>query len=157
WTEAPVLDKDNLEHAFAAAYKSPTSLGSVKAGDLIVYFGTDRFANNGSSQLSFWFTQGQLCLQPSSPGATSGFFANGAVGSDGFTCASTSAPPAIHHVGDVLVESVFTIGGTATTSNVFSWAGADGTAGFLQQVPGFTGVDCQGPPLPPAGALACST
>src|SRR5262245_6994978 len=43
-------DKDNITNAYAAAYRGPT-------GDLIIYFGADRFDNSGDAQMGFWFFQ----------------------------------------------------------------------------------------------------
>jgi hypothetical protein len=41
-------DKDELTHAYAAAYNN-------SAGDLIVYFGADRISNKGDAFMGFWF------------------------------------------------------------------------------------------------------
>lgn len=43
----PSPDKNNITNAFAAAYNHN--------GDLVIYFGADRFANDGSAQMGFWF------------------------------------------------------------------------------------------------------
>ena len=47
WTAGSVPDKDNIDHAFAAAYE--------EGGDTFIYFGLDRHANNGDAQVGFWF------------------------------------------------------------------------------------------------------
>jgi hypothetical protein len=46
-TLGSVPDKDNIEHAFATAYEHE--------GDTYVYFGLDRYANNGTADVGFWF------------------------------------------------------------------------------------------------------
>jgi hypothetical protein len=84
-------DKDELLDAYAAAY--------VDQGDLIVYFGADRFAQNGASQLGFWFFQNPVTLNPD------GSF-------DG-----------VHAINDILILSDFTTGGRIATIKVFRWVG----------------------------------
>jgi uncharacterized repeat protein (TIGR01451 family) len=50
--EAP--DKDEIMHAFAAAYSS--------GGDLFLYFGMDRFDASGDAQVGFWFTRDSIAI-----------------------------------------------------------------------------------------------
>lgn len=47
WGNGSVPDKDNLTNAYAAAYSDN--------GDLLLYFGADRFANVGDAFMGFWF------------------------------------------------------------------------------------------------------
>lgn len=47
WTDNSVPDKNELTHAYAAAYTEDT--------DLLLYFGADRIANSGSAYMGFWF------------------------------------------------------------------------------------------------------
>jgi len=49
-------DKNDITNAFAAAYQS--------GGDLITYFGADRFANSGDAYLGFWFFKDRVTLNP---------------------------------------------------------------------------------------------
>jgi hypothetical protein len=91
-------DKDNITNAYAAAY--PDALGN-----LIIYFGADRFANSGDAQLGFWFFQSQV-------GAVGGKF----VGPDGVT-------PAVHTVGDILVLANAVNGGSVVQIQVLRWNG----------------------------------
>jgi hypothetical protein len=49
-------DKDDITNAYGAAY--------LDNGDLIAYFGADRFANNGDAYMGFWFFQDQVSLNP---------------------------------------------------------------------------------------------
>jgi uncharacterized repeat protein (TIGR01451 family) len=93
WTTGSVPDKDNIEHAYAALY------------DDVLYFGADRFANNGDAQMGFWFFKSGVGL---TGGPSSGGFA-----------------PA-HSVGDLLVLSHFENGGTVSTIELYEWVGSGG-------------------------------
>ncbi len=55
WKYGSVPDKDQITHAYAAAY--------LYQGDLIVVFGCDRYANNGDAFLAFWFFQDKVGMQ----------------------------------------------------------------------------------------------
>ena len=134
-----VPDKDNIEHAFAAAYgcddfvnPDPGSDEFEDPGtdpDLCLYFGLDRFARNGDAQVGFWF-----------------FGTEHALNADG-----TFSNP--HAFGDLLVLSDFTNGGVVSTIRVFRWVGIGGdTNGTLDNI--FNGVACGAPPVDPACALA---
>ena len=76
YKQGSVSDKSNITNAYAAAYTAPADVcvtsasnntvvdcataGSVvlhEQGDLIVYFGMDRFANSGDTFGGFWFFQ----------------------------------------------------------------------------------------------------
>jgi roadblock/LC7 domain-containing protein len=118
YTSGSVPDKDELTDAFAAAYVGST-------GDLNLYFGADRFDNSGDSQLGFWFFQNQITLNPLS--GSSGTF-NG-----------------VHKVGDILILSDFTTGGTVSTIRVFEWVGSGGSNGPLNLLA--SGVDCNSAPV----------
>src|SRR5215218_6635639 len=67
WTSSTAPDKDDLEHAYAAAYS--------KDGQLYLYFGADRFATNGSANVGFWFLAGGGA--PQSDGTFAGSHTNG--------------------------------------------------------------------------------
>ncbi|MGD8794254.1 MAG: hypothetical protein PVF47_17015, partial [Anaerolineae bacterium] len=99
-TTGNVPDKDDILDAFAAAYTDPDT------GDLIVFFGGDRLANNGDAQIGFWFFQDQV-----SPDGGNGFIGQ-------------------HTIGDVLVLSNFVGGGSESNIQVYQWAGADGIGGY---------------------------
>ena len=101
-------DKDEILDAFAAAYNS--------GGELIIYFGLDRFADNGDAQVGFWFFHDDIGLN------ADGTF-------DG-----------VHAIGDLLVLSDFTNGGNVSTIRVFQWVGAGGSDGPLDLIA--TGVQC---------------
>jgi hypothetical protein len=100
-----VPDKDELLNAYAAKYTGPT-------GDDILAFGADRFANDGTAFMGFWFF-----VNPVFP-AADGRFRQGPLATD---------PLASHAVGDVLVLIEFTQGGAVATAKVFEWVGVGGT------------------------------
>jgi len=54
--DGSVPDKDDLTNAYAAAYNN--------GGDLIVYFGADRFANVGDAFVGFWFFKEAVVALP---------------------------------------------------------------------------------------------
>jgi len=113
YTSGSVPDKDDLKDAFAAGYVGST-------GDVLLYFGADRFDNSGDSQLGFWFFQDRVSLKPLNGAMTSGF--NG-----------------VHKVGDVLILSDFTTGGKVSTIRIFEWVGSGGSDGALDLLA--SGVD----------------
>lgn len=125
-------DKNDIVHAFAAAYRT----GVNADGDLIIYFGLSRLANDGDAAVGFWFFKNDV-----TKGAAPNF--NG-----------------VHAVGDILVTADFKRGGSASVINVFKWIGNQ-AGGPLQLLAssassgGFvdpnTGVFCI------AGDLACAT
>jgi hypothetical protein len=116
WKAGEPLDKDDITNAYAAAYiyegsevcppDTPSGDPScTQPGDLIICFGLDRFANNGSAQVGFWFFQNPVGLTDISRGG--GFEFSG-----------------VHAVGDVLVQSNFSQGGVIDTVSVYEWVGA---------------------------------
>ena len=72
-TNDVIPDKDDIADAFAAAYTDPDD------DHTIIYFGIDRYDNNGDAETGFWFFQDLVSLD----------------GNGGFT--------GVHTVGDVLV------------------------------------------------------
>lgn len=66
YRDGSVPDKDDIRNAYAAAYTMPQDTGPHEAGDLIVYFGLDRFANSGDAFAGFWFFQDAVALGPNS-------------------------------------------------------------------------------------------
>ena len=117
-------DKNEITNAYAASYNST-------AGDLVVYFGSDRFANDGDAQVGLWFFQNEVTKS-----------ANGSF--NGVHVARTTGTDA--HPGDVLVLSDFSNGGTVSTIKVYEWVGSGGSDGPLDLIsnttPGVT-VDCK--------------
>jgi len=91
YSEGSTPDKNEITNAYAAAYNNPTDVcvtagvagdcaeGQTpvhEAGDLIVYFGLDRFANDGDALAGFWFFQGEVSLTEPSNQDTGDFIGN---------------------------------------------------------------------------------
>lgn len=110
--DGSVPDKDDITNAYAAAYNLN--------GDLVIYFGADRYANDGDAQLGFWFFQQNVTLN------VDGTF-NGS-----------------HTVGDILVLANFTQGGAQATIQVLEWVGTGGDqhGGTLQLLETSTNANC---------------
>lgn len=98
-------DKNELVNAYAIAYDVD--------GDLVVNFGTDRKAQNGTAVMGFWLLQSDVALD--GPNALSCIPAG-----DGLFRTS-SGDLAVHAPGDVLVVSEFTQGGALGEVVVFVW------------------------------------
>jgi hypothetical protein len=97
WTDGSVPDKDNITNAYAVAYTDANE-------DLVAYFGADRFSTEGDAQIGFWFFKNKISLvNPTRPSGSGSF--------DG-----------VHAVGDILVLSDFTQGGTDFTIQILEWA-----------------------------------
>jgi hypothetical protein len=94
--------KDNTTNAYAAAYQSN--------GEMFLYFGQDRFAANGTSDIGFWFLKNETALVPA--GCSLG------------TIGCTGSFSGTHADGDVLVLSAFTNGGMVDTIEVYEWLGS---------------------------------
>jgi hypothetical protein len=110
-----VNDKIDLTNAYAVAYKNPAN------GHEILYFGLERFSNDGDANVAFWFLQDNVsCV---SPGGSTPFTGN-------------------HTDGDILVVSAFTKGGVVSTIDAYRWNGDDST-GSLGTTPVAHGVDCK--------------
>jgi hypothetical protein len=127
WKDGSVPDKDNLTSAFAAILTDTN-------GHRILYFGADRLANNGDAQIGFWFFRNTVK-------AVGGVFVD------------ENGNPATHAVGDILVLSNFTNGGTATNITVYEVSGFnnDGTVAFQVLAQGSANQ-----PLACAGDFACA-
>jgi hypothetical protein len=102
-------DKDNLLHAYAARYTVPAAAtcpngpGPTFTGDCsLIYFGSDRYSNDGDATQAFWFLQNKVTLSNRS--------SNGGFEFDG-----------VHKNGDLLVISEFSNGGTKSTITVYTW------------------------------------
>jgi hypothetical protein len=107
WASKSSPDKDTLLHSFAARYSLTPDPNTcpVPAGQTtceVIFFGADRFANDGDAQMGFWFFQNKVA-----PSDTAG---NGGFKFDG------------HHLnGDLLVISDFSNGGTTANIKAFKW------------------------------------
>lgn len=107
-------DKDEILNAAAAAYKIDTDADNVK--ELIVFFTADRFANDGDSQIGFWFFKDDV--HPNGSGAFTGQ----------------------HKPGDILVLSDFSQGGTVANLAAYEWIGGKNPLKLLNT--GSGSVDC---------------
>ncbi len=107
YRDGAVPDKDNITNAYAAAY-----IENSTDQDLLIYFGADRFATSGDSQIGFWFFKNPVGLN------NNGTFSGS------------------HAVGDILVLSDFTQGGAIGTVKVFEWVGSGGSDGSLNLIDG---------------------
>jgi hypothetical protein len=121
WAQSKPQGKDDFEHAYAAAYTRSSD------SHVIIVAGVDRYDNNGSSTAGFWFVQDQ---NVGSGTAT----ACATVSSSGCPFGGT------HKDGDFLIISQFTVGGSVSTIQVFTWSG--GANGSLNTTPLVTGVQC---------------
>ena len=92
WDVASVPDKDDILHAYAGFYAG--------GGDPTITFGMDRYANNGESNVGFWFFQNTIGLN--SNGTFSG----------------------TRTVGDLFVVSEFSSGGDVSVIAVLEWNGS---------------------------------
>jgi hypothetical protein len=124
WKAGDPLDKDNITNGYAAAYTATKDTGDTDIGDIILYYGLDRFANNGSAQVGVWFFQNDI--SKTTVASQGGFKFSG-----------------VHRDNDILVQSNFTQGGVVSSVTVFKWL-----SGALVQVGTFT--DClDGDPTTP--------
>lgn len=117
YTSGSVPDKDEISHAFAAAYSVSTGGEGGGTPHTWIYFGADRFANNGDSNIGFWFFQNAISLG-GPPNATK------ATPFTGVACpagATNCLPGELHRNGDVLIVSAFTQGGAIGSIIVFEW------------------------------------
>jgi hypothetical protein len=122
WKCGSVPPKDEIADAASAIYNVGT--------EQRLYFMSDREAVNGDSHLGVWFMKKSLTTVPTPP-----------------TCPNGAHPFSdIHSVGDILVLSDFTQGGTISNIKVFKWVGTGGTEpksnGTLDRIG--LGTDCIG-------------
>ena len=115
--------KADILHAFAATYLVDHDSSAATDDHTVVYFGLDRYSNDGATFAGFWFLQ---------EGITFGPTANNGVGD-------------IHgnHVpGDILIITDFTQGGPVVNFNVYEWVGPGNGAinGVFNLL--YAGTDC---------------
>lgn len=137
WKTGEPLDKDDITNAYAAAYTNTVDTGNNDVGDLIIYFGLDRFSTAGSAQVGFWFLQDPAfgLTQTASGG---GFKFSGQ-----------------HVDGDVLVQSNFTNGGVISNLAVFQWQ--SGALVPVAGVPSPSECNPASPAPPLTDDAACAT
>lgn len=105
-----VPDKDNITNAYAKAYSVDHDGNPATPNHLWIYFGADRYANNGDAALGFWFFRNNVALAP-----------NGQFSGE-------------HAVGDVLVQVDFVSGGKSSEVQIFEWVGSGGDFGALEEI-----------------------
>jgi len=99
------LNKDDLQNAYAALFQVPADAPD-NAGDQVLYLGSERGSNNGTSFAGFW-----LLKDPT-------------VG-----CSGTNNFSGQHMDGDILIISDYTNGGGTQDVSVYRWEGDDATGG----------------------------
>jgi hypothetical protein len=129
-----VNDKIDITNAYAAVYTAPATTPDVTAGDEILYFALERFANDGDANVGFWFLQNNVTC--ASPGGNTPFTGD-------------------HREGDILVVSAFTKGGVVSTIDAYQWVGNDNT-GHIDPDPIAHGVDCKSNQTP-SNDTTCAT
>ncbi|HEV8604481.1 MAG TPA: hypothetical protein VGQ99_03895 [Tepidisphaeraceae bacterium] len=99
--------KDDITHAYAAAYIDPSN------GHLVLYSGLDRFDDSGDATAGFWFFKNSISENPN--------------------VTTNGGHPFVgaHADGDILLVSDFTVGGSTSTIKVFRWTGNDATGGLV--------------------------
>src|SRR5437667_951943 len=94
-----ITPKDDILHSYSFAIVAPPL--TPRAGDLLVYGGFERFANNGAGDLGLWLLQDPTVSCSSTKGAVS------------FSGA--------HVVGDILIVGEFSTGGSVTKVSDVKW------------------------------------
>lgn len=131
WASAkPSPPKNDITDAYAAEYEATVSAGGVDVGDSVLYFGADRFSNNGSANIAFWFFQNEIKRNPAtgtcSAGAGcpfTGVHKAGNVslgGSEPGACGPNPPAGSTCIPGDILIISAF---GPKAEIAVYEWVG----------------------------------
>ena len=105
-------DKDNLLNSYAARYSVlPADPVTCPNGTdpfdptvpcVVLFFGADRYDGSGDAHMAFWFFKNRIARTNTKSGG--GFLFSG-----------------VHALGDLLILSDFSNGGTVPTINVFEW------------------------------------
>lgn len=114
-------DKDNITNAYALARIVDVNGAQAGGEHQVIYFGADRFSNNGDAALGFWFFQSAVGPGPN------GFF-------QGTHVARSADGP-----GDILVQVDFSPNPDATKPptfeiQIFEWVGSGGSHGSLDEL-----------------------
>ena len=152
WKSAkPSPPKDDILNAFAAQYtcdqaavtgnKCASRYGpstSAPQGHRFIFFGGDRYANNGNTNLGFWFLHNAAA--PSGANSSGACPSNsGCPFSGTHTAGNISLGGSLHEgcnpnpdpannictPGDIFVFSAFLTGGSQPAINVYEWVGTD--------------------------------
>jgi uncharacterized repeat protein (TIGR01451 family) len=106
------LAKDNLLNAYAALVQVPANAAD-NAGHTVLYLGSERESNNGTSFAGFWL------LKDNDVG-----------------CTGTNSFSGQHTDGDILVVSDYTNGGGQQDVSVYRWTGNDASGSLVLQSSG---------------------
>ena len=129
--------KDEITNTYAASYTVGTHH--------VIYFGVDRGATNGDSQMGFWFFQNSV-----------------GVSGSGFSETHVARDTANGINGDLLVLSDFTKGGKVGSVKVYEWvgdgSGSDGNLDLILTEDNTTGGNpqCGGLPQPTPDDSVCA-
>src|SRR6476660_6405976 len=113
------LNKDDLQNAYAALIQVPANAPD-NAGHQVLYLGSERGSNNGTSFAGFWL------LKDKNVG-----------------CSGTNNFSGQHTDGDLLIVSDYTNGGGTQDVSVYKWVGNDATGSPVLQT-SFNGSICSG-------------
>ena len=134
WKLGSANDKNDIEHSFAAIYQVDDP-GDPSDDDFILYFGLDKFSNNGDAAIGFWFVQNDIDMVGDGTKDDPNCSNNGCPFSDG------------HEFGDVLVQADITSGGDLVRYDVYTWGPNTGLNDPVAPAQGdltlaFEGTDC---------------
>lgn len=115
-------DKGEILNAYAAK--------GIAGSNQILYFGMDRYAVDGSTDIGFWFFKDQVVACPD---LTAGDACDGVP--DGSFVGNQS-------IGDLLILGTFTQGGATSNIRVFQWVGSGGNESDTIQGPSAAFGDC---------------
>jgi hypothetical protein len=123
-TDGASPDKGEILNAYAAKAIDEND-------DQLLYFGMDRYAVDGSTDIGFWFFQDQIvaCPDPDAPAGACEGVPDGEFAGE-------------HVEGDVLILGTFTQGGATSDIRVFQWVDSGGNE--QENIEGPTGAfgDC---------------
>ena len=104
-------DKGEILNAYAAKAIATVDPGTGPEDHQVIYFGMDRYAVDGSTDIGFWFFQDKViaCTDTSTEEECEGVAAGSFAGD--------------HRDGDVLILGTFTQGGATSNVRVFTWSG----------------------------------
>ncbi|HJW47225.1 MAG TPA: hypothetical protein VJ484_12165 [Lysobacter sp.] len=106
-------DKDNITNAYAKSYSVDHDDNPATPSHLFIYFGADRFANDGDAALGFWFFKNEVTVAASGP---------------------KSSFSGVHSTDDILVQVDFVNGGAKSEIQIFRWVGSGGSHGALDEI-----------------------
>ena len=113
------LAKDDLLNAYAALVQVPANAPD-NAGDQVLYLGSERGSNNGTSFAGFWLLKDKTVA-----------------------CSGSNNFSGQHTDGDLLIVSDYTNGGGTQDVSVYRWTGNDATGSPVLQS-SFDGSICSG-------------